>query len=225
MRLPAPSVSILLIVSLVGFGLKIQAQENQFSEANNLLFNRDHLGNISADSHLNYHFTKSGSLEPGYEDDITMSFKPAASMEKRGVTVDFFSGERKRWTPDFNGARGNPILTIFLQRDIHEMSRLTDGQWRYFQKRIKLAFENNALIEQVVFSFSGKEHQGKKITIYPYLNDPNSSRFKDFIGKYYVFTLADSLPGTLYQLRAVTPDADNKSELLSETVTLTDISE
>ena len=225
MRLLTPSVQFLLIVALIASWMNIRAQESQFSEANNLLFNRDHLGNISADSRLNYHFIKSGSLEPGFEDDIKMSFKPAASVEKRTVTVDFFSGERNRWVPDFNGARGNPLLTIFLQHDIHEMSRLTDGKWRYFQKRIKLAFENNSTIEPAVFEFSGKEYQGKKITIYPYKDDPNSSRFKDYVEKYYVFTLADNLPGTIYQIRTITPDAGKKSDLLIETVTLTSISD
>ena len=224
MRSSTAPVQLLLIVVLIGFWINSQAQENQFSESNNLLFNRDHLGNISADSRLNYHFIKSGSLESGFEDDIKISFKPAASVENRRVTVDFFSGERKRWIPEFNGATGNPLLTIFLQHDIHEMSRLTDGQWRYFQKRIKLAFENKSTIEPTMFEFSGKEYQGKKITIYPYLDDPNSSRFKDYVGKYYIFTLADSLPGTIYQIRAVTPNADKKSELLSETVTLTSVS-
>lgn len=222
------SFQLALIVSLFGFCLTTQASENEeFSDANNLLFTLDHLGNIATSANLNYHYVKSGTVEPGFEDDIKLDFKPAKSVEERGVNIKFFTGDRNRWVPDFNGAKGNPLLTIFLQHDIYEMNRLTDGKWRHFQKRIKLALENNAKIKPVEFEFEGKKYQGKEITIHPYLDDPLNKRFKKYAGKYYTFILSDALPGMLYQIRAIAaPDeAENsdgkKSTLLSEVITLT----
>lgn len=218
---------LILIISLSSFWLTVQASENEeFSEANNLLFTLDHLGNIATSASLNYHYVKSGTVESGFEDDIKLNFKPAKSAQERGAEVKLFTGDRNRWVPDFKGAKGNPLLTIFLQRDIHEMNRLTDGQWRHFQKRIKLALENNAKIEPVEFEFEGKKYQGKEITIHPYLDDPLNKRFKKYAGKYYVFTLSNTLPGMLYQIRAIAPDevespGGKKSALLSEVLTLT----
>lgn len=220
-------LQLILIISLSGFWLTVQASENEeFSEANNLLFTLDHLGNITTPASLNYHFVKSGTVESGFEDDIKLNYKPAKSVENRGVEVTLFSGDRNRWTPGFNGSKGNPLLTIFLQRDIHEMNRLTDGLWRHFQKRIKLSLENNAKIQAINFEFDGKQYQGKEIIIHPYLDDPYNKRFKKYAGKYYIFTLSDSLPGMLYQIRAVTPgegknSGGKKPALLSEVVTLT----
>jgi len=230
----APKTTLLLLLFfLLNFSYwDALAQDDQFSEANNLLFIHDHLTNVSEDTQLNYHFVKSGSIEPGFEDDIQLNLKPADKVEERGVSVQFFTGERNRWTPEFNGVRGNPLLTIYLQRDIHEMNRLTDGQWRHFQKRIKLALENDAKVEPVIVQFSGKEFQGKKITITPYLDDPYNKRFKKYAAKYYEFTLAEELPGMIYQINSVSPDMDSqstessseKSPLISESVTLTEIS-
>jgi len=220
-------LQLILIVFLSGIWMTLQASENEeFSEANNLLFTQDHLGNITKPISLNYRFVKSGTAESGFEDDIKLKYKPANSVENRGVEVTLFSGDRNRWMPDFNGSKGNPLLTVFLQRDIHEMNRLTDGLWRHFQKRIKLALENNAKIKTVNFEFNGKQYQGKEIIIHPYLDDPYNKRFKKYAGKYYAFTLSDSLPGMLYQIRAVTPDEEKSSDgkepvLLSEVVTLT----
>jgi len=227
MRSIAHFLQLTSIVFLSGCLLTVQASENEeFSNANNMLFNKDHLGNLSTSTHLNYHFVKSGTVESGFEDDIKLNFKPAKTVENRAVDVKLFSGDRNRWMPDFNGSKGNPLLTVFLQRDIHEMNRLTEGLWRHFQKQIKLALENNAKIQAVNFEFDGKQYQGKEIIIHPYLDDPYNKRFKKYAGKYYVFTLSDSLPGMLYQIKAIAPDETENSEgkksvLVSEIVTLT----
>ncbi len=218
---------LMLAVFLSVWLLTAQADEKEeFSEANNLLFLTDHLGNISSSARLNYHFVKSGTIEDGFEDDIKLRFKPAKLAENRKINIELFSGKRKRWTPNFSGATGNPVLTLFLQRDIHQMQRLTDGKWRHFQKRIKLALENGAKIKPVEFTFDGKQYQGKEITIHPYLDDPYNKRFKKYSGKYYVFTLSDKLPGMIYKISAIAPDAETgsgeeKPALISEIMTLT----
>ena len=101
------------------------------------------------------------------------------------------------------------------------MNRLTSGSWRYFQRRIKTAFANSAVIEPVTFSFGEQELSGEKITITPYVDDPRRRQFQDFAGKKYEFILSDKVPGKLFQIKTVIPDRNNVDKpLIEEILTL-----
>ena len=81
---------------------------------------------------------------PCTEDDIVVRLTGTTADSARNAEVSYFTGPRERYVPPFNGVRGNPILSVFLQRDVNEMARQTGGPVRHFQKQIKLALENKA---------------------------------------------------------------------------------
>ena len=119
------------------------------------------------------------------------------------------------------GITGNPVLVVYMQGDVYEMNRLTNGSWRYFQRRIKSAFAEGAKIEPVTFEYGGTEMTGEKISITPYLNDPRRRQFAQFAPKIYEFILSEQVPGKLYQIKTVIPAGSPDSEpLMEETLTL-----
>jgi hypothetical protein len=127
--------------------------------------------------------------------------------------------------PPVSNAQGNPALLGFLERDINEMKRLTGGSTNYFRKRIRLALAETASVESITVPYGGRQVQGKRIVIRPYLNDPMQEKMQKYLAKDYVFILSDQVPGTVYQIRSTVPggqqgDRKNAAALIEETMTV-----
>lgn len=201
-----------LAVALTAAGESAHPQ--QFSRANTLLFMTDHVVDLPASTTLLYHLARTSTLGDGFEDDITVRLISVADDGARNVAVDYFTGPRKRYVPNFDGVRGNPVLTLFLQRDINEMARQSGGSPRHFQRRIKLALEESARVEDTRFELGDRERTGHKITIDPFRDDPDRARFQKFAAKTYEFIVSPEVPGFILQIRSRTMDAGGKEMIL-----------
>lgn len=178
---------------------------NAFSPANTALFATNHMQQVKPEQTLVYAVQQTGSMVPSIQDTVTLKLA-AAQAGHTEAHLEFMTGENHRWTPPFADPTGNPVLTLFLQSDIHEMERINGGQWRHFQKYIKFALEK-ADFSATSFEYAGQHYQGKKISIQPYLDDPEKSKFINpaFIKKQYEFILADELPGGIYKITTEVP--------------------
>ena len=195
----------------------------EFSQSEKLLWLSDHLANITKPAQLYYEFSKSGSLEEGFDDSVYLSIYKLNDDGTKMARLDFFTGSRKQQIdPDnVNNIVGNPVLGIYMQGDVFEMDRLTGGSWRHFQKRIKIALREIATVETIKINFSGKQIDAQKISFRPYLNDPYRSRFQNLAEKYYEVVLSPEIPGTIYQIKTVVmADNEEKSPLMEETLRL-----
>jgi hypothetical protein len=204
------------------FSVSTHSADVTFSPANELLFNSDHLANISEPSTLVYDFVKDSSLDEGFSDTVEAKIVEGSSHGAKNVELRFFTGERRRYVPPVSDALGNPIIMAFLQYDAHGMSQLTQGSWRHFQNRIKQAFAEDAVIRPINLNFKRKDIKGTEVTIYPYVNDPQRHRFENLAGKFYVFSLSEDVPGTIFQIRTIVPSVNaTKSEepLVQEVLT------
>ena len=188
-----------------------------FSEAEQALFMRNQLATLKPPLALRYRFKKSGQLEPGFDDTVTITLSKLADGSCCAARAQFFSGPRELKLPEIEAALGNPVLLYFLERDIREMQRLTKGQPNYFRKRIRLAIYGGAQIRNVSVAVLGRDVAAREITVSPYLDDPLRARFEKFATKQYIFTLSDAVPGGVVALRtrigSAAADADT---LLSE---------
>jgi len=212
-------LNIVLLPVLVAIpGAVYPTEKETFSEANTELFLTDHLGKVSAPSRLLYDFRKTGTLEEGFRDTVEIRFVGTPAEDTKRVEIIFFTGERSRTVPPMTVSDGNPVIMIFLQREVSEMGRLTGGSWRHFQKMIKLALENDAEITEVKVPYGDQTIPGLKIRITPYLEDPLLANFKRFAHRYYEFTLSGNVPGYVYRIRTVDPgnDAENKTAANSD---------
>ena len=192
----------------------------EFADAEVKLWMDNHLRNISSPGRLYYDFVKSGSYEEGFSDSVFLDIVRINEDGSKDADLEFFTAGRQQ-NERREGITGNPVLGKYMEGDVYEMNRLTNGSWRYFQKRIKSAFAENAKIEPVTFEYDGAERTGEKISITPYVNDPRRRQFAEFAPKLYEFILSDQVPGKLYQIKTVIPAGSPDSEpLMEETLTL-----
>ncbi|AFJ03348.1 hypothetical protein Q7C_2212 [Methylophaga frappieri] len=197
-----------------------------YSEINNALFDKSHLKNINESAKLTYKYQKTSYTEGNREDTIVMSVDNIRNTGRRDTQFEFFTGKHNRPYQAMNDQRGNPIFVYFLEFDVHEMDRLTGGEWRYFQRKLRWAMAAGADKKQVEIDYQGKKVEATQYTIQPYVDDPKNGRYKLYAGKYYIFTLSEAVPGEIYQIRTVVPDGltwdGEQVPLIDETVTLFD---
>lgn len=216
-RYPGP----IWLLALAFSPLLLAQSAAEFSRANQLLFFADHLQTIQSPTTLHYRFEKRGTMEQGFIDEIRVRIQELHENGEKKVAIDYFSGDRERQVPEFDSATGNPLLVLFLQRDVREMARLTGGNWRHFQKLMKLALENSAQVSAVEIERAGKQLPAWNILVQPYKDDKLLQEHQEFMGKYYLITLVDAVPGEIYRIRAVTPSPATEGDepLIEETVT------
>ena len=218
--------SVLLLAVMVCHQAVAQAEDQQapeaveFSEAETRMWLTDQLSAIDEPLTLRYAFRKSGSFEPGFEDEVRFVIEKVNADGTKAASVQFFSGERQFPVPPVSNTTVNPILKIYLQGDVYEMNRLTDPEgtarerWRYFQRRVKLALAETAEVEPHTFEFDGREWRGHVIRFQPYVNDPKRDQFERFADKRYEIIVADDLPGYIYRVETVVPGDDESGDPL-----------
>lgn len=213
----------LLALCLALTGAPSQAQESQpITEAEKLLFMTDHLKAVSPPATLRYSFSRTGTLEKSFRDTVEITVSSGGSTGRQvGIRCLSAVGEHLDLVA-IESAEGYPALLCFLERDIREMQRLTGAKnLRYFHKRIMVALAANPEVRPVTVNHNGHAIQAKEIRISPYLDDPNKERFAKYTGKYYVFTLAEEVPGGLYRVEAVIPGTGNEPPLIEEVMAYT----
>lgn len=195
----------------MGDPVAVDPDEFEFSEAETKLWLDNHLANIDKPGRLYYKFRRTGSYDRGFKDSVYLDIVEINEDGTKDTLLDFFSGLREQRAEPRNLTRvtGNPVLGQYMSGDVREMKRLTDGSWRYFQRRIKTAFARGAKVEDVTVNYNGSLIQAEKITIRPYLDDPHRRDFEKFADKVYEFILSKQIPGEIYQIRTVIPDKEN----------------
>lgn len=202
---------------------RVDPNEFKFSNAENKLWMDKHLLNIDQPARLFYEFEKTGTYEDGFVDDVFLDVVSINEDGTRDTVLNFLSDEKKQKVSPSNvvNVTGNPVIGVYLQGDVYEMNRLTEGHWKYFHKQVKLAIADSNDSEQVTFDMDGKQYAGEKITLHPYDNVANKSRLKEFADKSYEFILSDQVPGKLYQIKTVINDpAHPETPLIEEKLTL-----
>ena len=194
------------VIALPGAALHAQEPAKDFSAAERALFMTDQFAKLRPPMTLRYRFHRSGSLEPAFDDKVSIALKAQGSGKCCDAVGEFLSGERKLELPPVEGATGNPVTLFFLERDVREMQRLTTGKSPYFRKRIRMAIYQGAQQRTVTLRYRGKAVAGQEFAITPYVDDPNRPRFEQFANKRYVFTLSDAVPGGVYGIRAMVTD-------------------
>ena len=210
----------LLVCVLAGNGAALaQAAHGPMSEANRVLFVSDQLANIHRPGILYYRLDSAGTKEQSFTDRVKLIVRSVAPDGTKNIEFDFLSGERHRFVPQITQATGNPILTVFLQRDVVDMQRHTGGSWRYFQRAIKFAFADSAVVKPVKFEFNHKQVAGTEVLIIPYHGDQHIKEMGDYANKRYRFVLSDAVPGGVYRIETVVPTAKDGPPLRAETLT------
>ncbi|MDM0073279.1 hypothetical protein QTH90_02730 [Variovorax sp. J2P1-59] len=190
-----------LALALILWAPLMAGAATDFSVAERALFMDNHLGKLQPPLTLQYTFHKTGTLEEAFDDRVNLVLTARPDGKCCAVGTEFLTGARAVRQPEVDSAEGNPAILYFLERDIREMQRLTQGQPNYFRKRIRMAVYQGATVRSVNLPYRGRPVAVREISISPYRDDPNRARFEKLANKTYVFLLSDAVPGGLYGIR------------------------
>ena len=207
----------LFVLMLLGFGAAPAAADEAASEA---VFAADHLDAVRAPETLNYEFAATGtSLKKRDSDSVKLEITGLRPDGGKDTMLTLFTGERQRRFPGpQEGARGNPLIVLFLKRDADAMGFLTGGNPDYFRNRIRAAFRGPARIEPIRVPYQGREVEAERVSLRPYIDDPHAAEMGGLKRKVYEIVLSDAVPGGLYRFRAFTPAPDGGAPLIDETL-------
>ncbi|RLC97664.1 MAG: hypothetical protein DRI46_12600 [Chloroflexi bacterium] len=220
--------SIFMGLMILLIAIKSSA-DTGFTEVNNALFDSPHMKNIMKPGTLHYSYKKESYIEDSAEDTIDVEVTNIRNTGRRDLSFEFFTGPNRRPYKDMENQQGNGMFVLFLEWDVHELERQTEGSWRHFQRRIRWAFAEGATKKEVEIDFQGKKLKGIQYSIQPYASDPKSTRYRLYANKYYVFTLSEDIQGEIYQIKTIVPDGkvwrDGDVPLTTETITFTGFDE
>jgi len=194
------------------------AAGDDFSDAQHLLFDNPQLQNISKPTTLTYAFRRTGTDGASFDDSVDLMVTEILPEGRRNLEFRFLTGERERPFRPIQGFRGNPLIMLFLQRDVEQMAARYGGAKTYFRNRIRSAIRDRAELDRISVDFAGQNLTVTRITISPFVGDPNRQRFADHEQKRYEFLLSPEVPGGIYQIRSLVPLAD-AAPLVEETMT------
>ena len=218
-------MSILCRLALALLAVSGPARAGEPPAAADLLFDTPYLSRLAPGTKLTYDFSRQDSnpalFGPAFEDKIELTLAPDADDNTRTAVVSYFTGERHQAAGPFRGMTGNPIVMLFLEQDVTAMSRILHGNPRYLRNRLRTELGEGARVEPQRFRFAGRDVEGWKISLTPYAADPNRDKLLEFAEKRYEFLVGDAVPGGIYEIRTVTPQADEtRQALLEERLTL-----
>lgn len=186
------------------------SQSEASSPTQDLLFETPYLSSVKAPSKMVYSFKSTTADDSQYG----KSFDDQASMQveankddaaRRDVSVTLFSGDRQRELPTISAVSGNPMLMVFLERDMSRMKMHVGGQPVYYRNRIRAALRDHAKVEAATISYGGKVVNGSRISIQPFTDGPLSDQLHLFKNKVYEFTVSEAIPGGIYEIRSIIP--------------------
>jgi len=183
-----------------------------FSEINNELFDKAHLKNVSQPGTLHYQYKKDSFIDGTREDTIDMIVTNLRNTGRKDTSFEFFTGPYKRPYEERNNQQGNGVFVLYLEFDIHELDRLTGGEWAYFQRKIRWALAKGAEKKEIEIDYQGQKVKALQYVIQPFINDPKKERYNLYANKYYIFTMSEQIPGEFYQLRTIVPDGKTWQE-------------
>ncbi len=178
---------------------------DELSEINNALFDNTHMQNITVPGKLHYLYKKTAVKEQYKEDSVTVNVTNISDKGRTDQAYEFFTGENRLPYQNRTKLQGNGIFMLFLERDVHQLQRQSGGSWRHFQRRIRWAMAAGAEKKEILINYHGKELKATQYIIQPYANDEKSVRYGVYANKYYIFTLSDDIPGTIYEVIAIVP--------------------
>ncbi len=173
------------------------------SPAQVALFETPHLRNVDHAETLDYGFVRDGAA--GFADKIAIHIRKVNPDGTKNLAFDYLTGDRQVKFPELDSFRGNPLLMLTLERDVAEMKEQVGLSVSYFRNKIREAFVTGATITDATFMLDGAAVPSREVTVRPFEGDRRLERIPSLQAKSYTFVLADSVPGTLAEIRIGTP--------------------
>jgi hypothetical protein len=175
------------------------------SEAERLLFQQDHFAGSRRPQSLRYRYVQEAEGQARVTDDAVLTLGTGAGGRCCDVHADYLSGPMAVQLPDVTDAQGNPLLLYFLEGEVRQLQRTTNGQAVHFRRRIRQALADEARVTEGSIRWAGATVPARTVHVAPFLTDPFRSRFAVQATTEYAFVLSDAVPGGVYQVSAMLP--------------------
>lgn len=183
------------------------------------VFGAELLGRITEPTTVRYHYEMRGmTMKEPLGSTVTMEVREVAADGQKKVWVTMFEGPSRRALGPLDARLQNPVVLVFLQRDVTQMSGLTGGASYYFQQQIRRAFSKPAEVSETEIEVGGRRVPATRVVIRPFRDDPAIDRFPKFKDKAYEFVVGQDVPAGLYRVAASTPDPTGRI-VLEESMT------
>lgn len=184
------------------------------------VFGANLMAGITQPTMLRYRFEMSGKdIVPPFTSQIAVDVRDVGKDGAKSVFIDMFEGANHREFGPIAAQDQNPLVLVFLQRDVTQMANLTGGAAMYFQQQIRRGFSDPATTEPFEVVLGERKLAGPRVVMKPFANDPRIESFPQFKQKSYEFIVAAGVPGGIYRLGSLVPGPDGATTILQETVT------
>ncbi|WP_163270330.1 hypothetical protein [Chelativorans alearense] len=164
------------------------------------------------------------AVETPFADRVVLNFSRRDAGKEEGGAVfnvegTMFAQTRKQTIPSISASRVNPILLIFLQHDVRQMSGSTGGSGGYFRNAIRrvLRAPGQGETDVTTVTLGGRSVPAKLITLQPFMNEANRQRMPSLAGKIYRIVVSEEVPGGIYEIQTEVPGESGQTVLLRET--------
>jgi hypothetical protein len=168
-----------------------------------LLFESKHLSELAPGAQVAYRFDRIVSdpklLGESFSDEIKLVVTNVAPTGA-DVALSIFSGERARSIQKLANMVGNPVLIVFLDRALNNMSQLAGIARPYLKDRTRAGLRENAVLEPIELSYNGNRTQAFRITLMPFEGDPSSSKMLGYERSKFTFVVSETVPGKLVEM-------------------------
>ena len=188
------------------------------------IYGFNHLETLGTHATIVYDYRLEGRMmEAPFTDEIVLDFAHAQTDAKHAYDVEatlFAKGAAKQVGP-IVASTFNPLLLIFFQRDVNQMSRGTGGSGHYFRNVIRHAMSvpGNYAEEAVSLEIGGKPVAAHRVSFTPFADDSHKDQMRGLAAKTYTITVSDAVPGGLVALEtetAAAPGAPGEGPMLHE---------
>ena len=186
-------------------------ESTELNPAQVLIYETPHLAGTDAGDEIAYAWTETGG-GAALEDRATLSVDAAGEGDRRDVTLDFLSEERRLELPPFEGWRGNPVLMATLERFAQDFAIAGGGGALYFRNRMRDALADAPSAEPAELEWNGGTVDGTRIEFAPFANDPYVGSRPGFAGTVVRLELSDAVPGGVLSAAVESPGADDGGE-------------
>lgn len=214
-------VALCLAVALVGPAAAQEAPPVPAPDSvTTVVFGAELLADLEVPVTLRYRYEMRGrDIEPPFVSQADMMVENGTAPGAKTVNLDMFEGADRRLYGPLKAVEQNPLILVFLQRDVQTMAGLTGGNANYFQQQLRRAFNRPTRITEETVEHDGRILEVTRASLVPYTDDPSIDRFPQFRDKVYEFWVTSELPGGLYRISTSTPDIETGDLILEESLT------
>ena len=189
-----------------------------------LLFEAKHLAALAAGSEIAYRFERATSdpkmLGAPFSDTIGLTVTAVAPSGTREVALNVFTGDRARSVQNVPDLTGNPLLVLFLDRTVGNMSQLAGGTRPYFKDRIRAGLRDKSLLDPITITYAGKTVDAFRITVTPFIGDANAGKMLGYEGARLTLVVSEAVPGHIVEMTSLFESAIPDAPRLEERITL-----